>query len=384
MNISVEQARRFILVKQKLQGEPQLTGEDGILAFCRQAGCIQYDPVDACGRNADLTLQSRIRGYHKDMLKHLLYEKRELIDYWDKNMAILPITDWPFLTRTREGFRQAGLRSQDEISSREEAAKAYIRQNGPCYSDDLNMPEKVDWYWSHTTAARVVLEALYFRGELMIHHKRGTQKCYELTENLLNPTLRTAPDPYPDDREYEAERVRRRIGAVGMLWNKASDAFLGIDGLKAEKREQAFSMLLQKRTILPVDVAGIRSVFYILAEDEPILHSLSDDTPRTEFIAPLDPMMWDRKLILALFGFNYKWEIYTPAHQRKYGYYVLPVLQNGAFTARIEMERSHKDPALHVRHIWIEPGLKCDIRALKRRVKAFAVFAQADDILYDR
>lgn len=382
MKLTQQQARRFILNKQALMGAQRFHGVDGVTAFCRQAGCIQFDPVDACGRNADLTLQSRVKDYKKDMLSSALYERRELIDYWDKNMAIIPASDWPFFARTRERFKSMDMRSQSEINVRAETVKQFLREKGPCFSDDLNMPEKIDWYWSATTAARAVLEALYFRGELGIHHKRGTQKCYDLCENLLGPGLLHAPDPYPDDAAHQKERVKRRIGAVGMLWNKPSDAFLGIEDLKAPERGRAFETLLAEGLILPVTVEDVRGTLYMLKSDEHYLE-MADDRPRTEFIAPLDPMMWDRKLIAALFGFDYKWEIYTPVTQRKYGHYVLPILQGDCFTGRIELIAAYKERVLRVKNIWPEKGQKCDKRAVKRRVKAFAAFADAKDIVYE-
>mgnify|MGYP002511983147 FL=1 len=86
-----KQARQFLLLKHGLLGDYKFVGKEGILSFVRQAGCIQFDPVDVCGRNADLVFQSRIKGYQKTMLYELLYVDRKLVDYFDKNLAIVPI-----------------------------------------------------------------------------------------------------------------------------------------------------------------------------------------------------------------------------------------------------------------------------------------------------
>jgi uncharacterized protein YcaQ len=82
------QARQFLLLNHGLLGEYIFTGKQGALEFVRQAGCIQFDPIDVCGRNADLVLQSRVKGYKKTMLDELLYKDRILVDYPDKNLAI--------------------------------------------------------------------------------------------------------------------------------------------------------------------------------------------------------------------------------------------------------------------------------------------------------
>ncbi len=382
MNLSKGEARRFLLKKQGLLGEKRFHGTAGVVDFVSKAGCIQYDPVDACGRNADLTLQSRVKDYRKAMLYEALYETRELCDYWDKNMAIFPVKDWPLFARTVEGYRNGQLRSEKQIQEHGDKVRAFLKENGPSFSGDLEMTDKVDWYWSTTTVARAVLEALYFRGELGIHHKRGTQRCYDFMESLLPKAVLKAADPNPSQEDYYAMRLKRRIGGVGFLWNKPSDAFLGIDSFKADTRNQAFERLLHSGEIRQACIEDIKTPIYYLREDEGLFGDGAQEEPRTEFIAPLDPMMWDRKLIKALFDFDYKWEIYTPQEQRKFGYYVLPILQGENLIGRVEMSADYKKSTLTVKNIWYENGIKPDKKAVKACVKRFGAFSEASEIIY--
>lgn len=378
MNITKAEARRFLLLKQGLIGEKRFTNA---VDYVRQAGCIQYDPVDACGRNADLTLQSRVKDYRKSMLYEALYEKRELCDYWDKNMSIFPVSDWPLFARVRKSMQSRDMRSEKEIQELGGRVRAFLKENGPSFSGDLGMKEKIDWHWSPTSAARAVLEALYYRAELGIHHKRVTQRCYDFIENLFPKEILNAPDPNPSDEDYFAMRLKRRIGAVGFLWNKPSDAFLGIDGFKSDTRNAAFERLIQSGEIKPVCIEGINTPIYYLSGDEGLFDEKNAE-PRTEFIAPLDPMMWDRKLIKALFDFDYKWEIYTPEIQRKFGYYVLPILQGDQMVGRIEMDGQYKKKQLIVKNIWYEKGIKADKRTIRAQVKAFAAFSEVKEIIW--
>ncbi len=379
MNITKRSARRFLLLKQGLLGEKRFQDEEGVMAYIRQAGCIQYDPIDVCGRNADLTLQSRVEGYRERMLDSLLYEKRRLVDYWDKNMAIFPLEDWPCFARTRAEYGQEWLRSFVHVQKEASAIRQALHERGPLFSDDFDTSQKVDWYWGPTSSARAVLEALYFRGELCIHHKRGTQKAYDFAEKLLPGEILSAPDPHPDDTEHAAWRLKRRIGGVGMIWNKGSDAFLGLPDKKSNERNTLFDRLQKGGEIAPLAVEGIKEPLYILTEDEELLQkALSDEvfTQRSHLIAPLDNMLWDRKLLEALFGFYYRWEIYTPKEQRQYGYYVLPILQGEEFVGRIEVETDKKANVLRVKGYWPEKGKKPDKRALNRCVSEFAAFQE--------
>ena len=367
--ITREQARRFILSRQGLLGKHRFAGKAGALAYVRQAGCIQYDPVDVCGKNAELTLQSRVKGFTKKTLADLLYVDRLLVDYSDKELSIWPREDWPYFAGYRALSRAhgAGFEGIPELEAR---AIAYIRAHGPVSSDTLPIEGKLYWHssmhWSgnwqgQSPAARSVLEQLYTDGVLLIHHKSGSRKFYDLADRYFDPGLLNAENPCPDDAALLQWRVRRRIGAVGMLWNRRSDAWLGI-AMTTDQRNAVFEALEARGEIMRAEVEGIRAPLYCLAEDAPRLEAVRDDAidarPRLEFLAPLDPMLWDRKLVEALWDYHYKWEIYTPADQRKFGYYVLPVLWGDRLVGRIEAAAERRTGTLAVKHIWYEDGVR--------------------------
>ena len=392
--ITRQQAGRFILAKQGLIGSYRFSGKSGAYDYVRQAGCIQYDPVDVCGKNAELTLQSRVKGFSKTMLYELLYEDRKLVDYADKELSIWPSEDWPYFSSYRERSRKLG-RTFRGLKPLEKKALAYIRENGPVSSDSIPLEGEIFWHssmhWSgnwqkKSQAARSVLEQLYTDGELVIHHKKGSRKYYDLAEKHLPESILKAENPCSNDEEFLAWRVLRRIGAVGLLWDKNSTALLGID-INAEKRRKILEYLTEKGKIRPVTVRGIKQVFYYRSEDDALMKSVIEGTadlkPRMSFIAPLDPLMWDKSLILALWDFQYSWEIYTPAVKRKYGYYTLPVLFGDRFAGRIEAVPDRKNGVLVVNNLWWEPGIRQTAglkKALERTLKNFAKFNGCDRI----
>ena len=386
--ITRQQARQFILAKQGLIGAYRFSGKDGAYEYVHQAGCIQYDPVDVCGKNAELTLQSRVKGFSKSMLHELLYEDRKLVDYADKELSIWPSEDWPCFTSYRERSIRFG-KTFKGLKTLETKVLNYIRENGPVCSDDLPIEGEIFWHssmhWSgnwqkKSQAARSVLEQLYTDGVLIIHHKKGSRKYYDLAEKYFPPSLLNAKDPFSDEEAFLAWRVLRRIGAVGLLWDKNSTAFLGIK-INAEKRKKILDQLSRKGLVRAVMVEGIKQPFYFRSEDEPLMKKIiegeADLKPRMSFIAPLDPLMWDKALILALFDFRYSWEIYTPAAKRKYGYYTLPVLFGDRFVGRIEAVPDRKNGILEVKGIWLEPGIRKTVKlnkALERTLAGFAKF----------
>ncbi len=393
--ITRDQAKQFILSRQGLLGSHRFIGKEGAYQYVRRAGCIQFDPVDVCGKNAELTLQSRVRGFRKQMLHDLLYRDRLLVDYSDKELSIWPAEDWPYFSGYRERSVAQGRRFAG-IPELEEQAIAYIRAHGPVSSDTLPIEGRIFWHssmhwsghWSkESPAARSVLEQLYTDGVLLIHHKSGSRKFYDMAEKYLPADLLHAPNPCCDESSLLDWRVRRRIGAVGLLWNRRSDAWLGIP-MDSPQREASFARLEASGIIAPLQVEGIRFPLFMLCEDEPLLASVLDGTldskPRLEFLAPLDPMLWDRKLIEALWGYHYSWEIYTPAVKRSYGYYVLPVLWGQELIGRIEAATDRKQHLLTVKNIWYEPGIRQTKKlagAMESAVRRLARFNDCPDWL---
>lgn len=396
--ITIQQARQFILSKQGLIGQHRFIGKDGAYAYVCQAGCIQFDPVDVCGKNAELTLQSRVKNFKKTMLYDLLYKDRKLVDYADKELSIWPARDWPYFSSYRERSKKIG-RTFKGLRKLEKKALEYIEENGPVSSDSLPIEGEIFWHssmhWSgnwdkKSQAARSVLEQLYTDGELIIHHKKGSRKYYDIAEKYLSKEILEADNPCKNEDEFLCWRVLRRIGAIGLLWDKNSTAFLGLD-INAAKRKKALKTLTEEGKISPVVVEGIKQPFYYRTDDSELMRDVLEGTadlkPRMSFIAPLDPLMWDKSLVLALWGYQYSWEIYTPATKRRYGYYTLPILFGDRFVGRIEAVPDRKTEVLVVRNVWWEDGIRRTKKlysTLEQTLKKFAKFNDCKESEYEK
>jgi uncharacterized protein len=385
IEISKDQARRFLLAYQDLLPPHQLNGKNGILDFIQKVGCIQFDPIDIVGQNSDLVLQSRIANYHQLMLRTLLYQDRRLLDGWDKNMSIYLVEDWPYFQRLREK-EKLNTRSMEEIRSVLEVIRSAIEERGPISSIELEIESVVDWSWAPIRLARAALESMYFWGELIIHHRINTRRVYDFSKRHIPQDLLLASDPNRTEEQYRDWYVLRRITSVGLIWNRAGDAWLGMSGIKSQERLESLKRLLEQERVCKVIVEGINYPFF--ARNQHIRH-LQETTeeeltnPQAAVIAPLDNLMWDRRLIKELFNFEYRWEVYKPASQRSYGYYVLPVLYGDKFVARFEPARDRKISCLIVKNWWWEPDVvpSEDMkRALQSCFQRFLVYLGADNL----
>lgn len=357
----------------------------------KQLGCIQFDPLNKVGENSHLVLQSRIKNYSKGLLEDLLYQERKLLDGWDKNMAIYAIEDWPYFHQYRDRAYQRHV-NKESIKKILPAVREAIHKKGPLSSIDLGFDEKVDWAWAPTRAARAALDSMYSWGELIVHHKVGTRKVYDFAEKYIPENIFLMEDPNQTKEEYYQWHIKRRISGVGMLWSlSGSNAWLGIMGWKKKILTDALKSLLAKKEILEIEVEGIKYPLYIAAEEEALLSNTLQNNltinKQISFIAPLDNLLWDRRLIKELFNFDYVWEVYKPVRERKYGYYVLPVLYGDKFIARCEPICNYEKGELLIKNWWWEERVKKTAKlekAIKKSLQQFQEYLHLDKICYNK
>ena len=368
------QARRFLLAYQNLWPPRSFSGKNSALDIIRKVGCIQFDPLDVTGKNPELVLQARVADFTPTMLDELLYQDRALLDGFDKMMAIYPVEDWPYFRRRREAAINE-LRSQEAVREIAPKIRAEIERRGPLSSIDLDHNEKVDWWWAPTSLSRAALESMYLSGELVIHHKVHPRKVYALAERHIPAELRHAPEPNPSEEAYHEWYVMRRLGSVGLLWNRSNQVWLMSVGTTVRKK--VMERLHEEGKIVDVQVGGSEYPFYLRAQEVPLLEAVlatPDPSPRAAFIAPLDNLMWERGMLEELFGFYYRWEVYTPKKKRQYGYYVLPVLYGDRFIGRIEPARQKNSDVLTIKGWWWEAGVEPDDQILAALQECFVDF----------
>ena len=346
-----EVLRAYLAHYHHLSTANPLSHED-IPEYVAKVGCIQYDPLDVVGRNSDLVLQARCAQYQKGDIEPFLYNQQVLFDVWDKNMAIACVADWPYFTH----YRQYYLSWCEEHEEAVKHITQYLMEHEYACSSDFELEERVGWHYGPQRLAKAALECMCYAGLAVVHHKKHTRRYYALAQRMIPKDILRSDAPYHTDTEYFRIFTLRRIKSIGALWNRPSDAWLGTQGYKTPNRQDAFQYLLEENFITPIQVEDVRHALYVPTESLLDLNAVQGSPKEdcVKFIAPLDNLLWDRRLVYELFGFAYRWEVYTPISQRKYGYYVLPMFLNGNFIGRIEMKTDKKTSTLIVQNIWME------------------------------
>lgn len=382
---SQEEARHILCRYHNIDGAEALYGKTGVEKIMQRIHSIQYDPLNVVSRNADLVLQARVRGYEEKDLYNLLYKEHKLIDGPDKEMCIYSIKDFANFKYVRNEVHKSvisTLQYRNQMGALDilDDVKEFVEKHGKTGTKDISIGEVTESRWGHKKLSSAALDYLFNSGELCVVDKCGTQKYFDLTERVID-SQDIQCDQNMTIEEFLEWYVERRIQSVGFIWNKMGGAWQGHLISKNEIRKATLQRLIEKNKIEEIQVEGINEIFYISKEIQPYLN-IQTSNSYARFIAPLDNIMWDRKMIEKLFGFTYRWEVYTPVAKRKYGYYVLPVLYNDQFVARFEAEPVRQAGEFVIKNWWWEPGIKPDddmIETVAEEMRHFAHFLQVEN-----
>ena len=393
MQISGAHARRFLVRRHLLEPARALAAEPGsVLAVVERLGSLQFDPIEVPGaRNHDLVLHARIAGYRREWLDRWLYgDDRRLAELYNKSLNVLPLAELPFYRlawdHAATHYDTGILREHAETAA---AILERIRSDGPLSTDAFrHLAGRVDWWWAETPVARAVMEALFVTGRLGIARRDGNRRHYDLVERLFPPDLLARRVTKADSLRHRLLSRHRAVGLMGV--GGATDLTTGTGS--APERARLTAQLIDEGVLLPVQVDGLRQPRHILAEELPLLEASAEPdgaVPSVTFLAPLDPLVWDRRLLKTLFSFDYTWEIYTPARRRKFGYYALPILFGENIIGRIEPRFERATRTLRVLGIWFEDGVAPlsapgFLEALRDALEAYRRFVGARRVTWPR
>lgn len=367
--ISPAVARRYLVLRHFLAPARSLPpGPEGVMDVIARLGSLQFDPIDVAGRNHDLVLLARIAGYRREWTDQLLYRDRRLYETYNKGLSIVPTAEMPFYRITWDLNRaehEAG--AFDEHAPLVEELLERIRTNGPMAATDVAPREAIDWFWRPTNQVRALLEALALSGILGLTRRDRNRRVYDLVERLFPPELLQERRTEDEQRRH---KVLSRYRAHGLLARRGQiELWLGTGGAADRVRRQ--QELIEQGLLAPVTIDGLKGERNLPADEVEFLEQARDEVaaeargiamrpggaaPTVTFLAPLDPLVWDRQFLRQLWGFDYLWEVYVPAARRRWGYYVLPILWGDRLVGRIEPRVDRQADTLRIVGLWWEEG----------------------------
>ena len=368
--MSAAVARRFLVTRHLLAPPRSLPAEPAsVMRVIDRLGSLQFDPLEVAGRNHDLTLLARIDGYRRPWTDDLLYRDRVLYETYNKMFSIVPTAELPWYRITWDRHHEAHSgEAFDDHAPLVEELLARIRADGSLSSTDVEPRAAIDWYWRPTNQVRALLEALAEAGILSIARREGNRRVYDLTERLFPADLLGRQVPTEEQLRHKLLSRHRGNGLLGAT----GDYTLWMGMGKAPERRRVHDELVESGAITAVAVQGMRGDRFVVSAELPLLEAAELEVesearlgtpprpdgsePGVAFLAPLDPLAWDRDLLLRLFDFDYRWEVYVPEAKRRWGYYVLPLLYGDRFVGRIEPRIDRATGTLRVLGLWWEDG----------------------------
>ncbi len=362
--ISIAQARRIALNSQGFGLRPKgQVGARALLGLVKRLGVVQIDSVNVLVRAQYMPAFSRLGSYDRTSLERLAYRKpRRLFEYWAHEASLVPVELYPLLRWRMRGARDGrGMWSNVARVGREQKdliarVRAEFAANGPLSASEFAEGKGVGKWWGWSDTKRAV-EFLFWAGEIAVHKRRTSfERVYDLTERVIPAAVLALPEP----PEAEAQRELLAIGAraLGVATEADLRDFFRLDLADARR---GVAELVESGRLRQVAVEGWKQPAYV----EP-----GRTVPRrvegSALLSPFDSLVWNRARTHRLFDFHYRIEIYTPAHKRIHGYYVLPYLMDEALVARVDLKAMRDAGTLKVHAVHYQPG--ADRKAIKARL----------------
>jgi len=329
--LSRRDARRLLAVHHFTPGT--------IKSIFSRLGSVQYDPLNPVGQNHDLVLQCRVPGYSVGEWRDLAYRERFLYDFWDKQASLVLMDDYP---KRRIYFQWHASRQHCRVLEHYPDAVYLVlkelQDRGPLASAEFHFQQhRQEWEgsWYGPKLTKNVLRALWHTGRVQTHKRIGDKHVYDFAEKIIPAHLFQAEE-LPEEECIDWLLVHRHK-AIGLLRPNAGAEVWSM-AITAQQRYHHVQKLVSRGELVPLEIEGVR--YHAVPEIFDQLDNSVEKNDQLRFIAPLDQLMWDRKGVAQLFDFEYVWEVYKPAVQRRWGYYVLPVMWGDRFVARMDSRLS--------------------------------------------
>jgi uncharacterized protein YcaQ len=382
-------ARRLVLELQGLADAPRRRhGRDGLVDLIGRMGFVQLDSIAAVERAHHLTLFSRNQTYRHRDLDRLMERERRLFEHWTHDASAIPVAWFGHWSHRFERFRErihGNAWFRERIGRDAEKVIARVRDRvapeGPTMARDLDSGDRRAGPWWGWGPAKAALEYLWWTGELSVLRRESFQKVYDLTERVIPEQHRAHLPGREEHLEWACASALDRLGTatpgeLAAFW----DAVSPIDA-----KAWAAANRSRLQDILVEGADGGRPRAALAWRDlEDRLAGLRAPPARLRALSPFDPVVRDRNRAQRLFGFDYRFEAFVPAPKRRYGYYVLPLLEGDRLVGRTDLKLHRDRGELRVNGLWWEPGVRASNgrgAALAAELDRLARFVGAGEVV---
>lgn len=354
-----QEARNLLLHAQGLTAPaPAPAGPADVLECIRQMGVLQIDTIHVVARSPYLVLWSRLGDYDQRWLDEHLADGT-IFEAWSHEASFLP-TERFLLHRGRDDARAGRIRMRQWLAEHRPDADrmlALIEERGPVKASDFAAPEGHQGGWWAWKPDKILLEALFASGELLVARRERFQRVYDLAERV-QPDLvgQPVPDPAEAERGF-MELGTRALGVATANW--AADHFRQ----PRNRAPRVMEELERRGIVVPAEIEGVKGRAWVHRDMADFAREVAGGglaSSVTTILSPFDPIVWDRARGRELFDFTYLIECYTPEPKRVYGYFSLPILHRGALVGRLDAKAHRKEGRFEVRALHLEPGVPVD------------------------
>lgn len=334
-SLSLEQART-IAVHAAGHATPAASATEVLTAL----GIVQLDAINAVGRAHELTLATRVTGLTTTTVDQALWgpgRSPVAFEFPAHAAALVPLHDWALWEFRREHTRRRTDWETDPAHL--ERLIKQVERDGPQTMTELRGGEKASsgWGWG---PVKLAVEFLVWTGGLVCARRQDWNRVFDLPERVV-------PAPYQQPID-ETEAIAQLITKAGRVLGVATLDDLA-DYLRIHKAVAAPAIV---DTVLePVTVQGWKPQAWV----HPDMLSKADiPVTGSRFLGPFDNLIWYRKRLTRLWGFDHALEAYKPATKRVHGYYALPLLNGNRLFGRADCKIIGTD--LQLLSLSLEPG----------------------------
>lgn len=364
-SITKELARKIILQSQLLTTSDKSNKKgNSLLSIIDSLGYVQIDTISVINRAHHHILWTRNSVYEENDLHDLQTKERAVFEYWGHAMSYLPMKDYRFYLPKMKKFQSPssnwaiymlgkGQNAMQPVMDR-------IKAEGPLSAKDFKTDKVKGGTWWDWKPAKIALELLFWKGDLMVTERKNFQKYYDLKERVLPDNIDTT---YPTDDELSKFLILRAFKAMGIASEKEIRKFLqpgtirdaDIQMVGTEIIRSKLQHLQEEKKVVPLQIENNKTTYYTLQDNLNSENNSKESNAQVHLLSPFDGLVIQRERAKDIFDFDYTIECYVPEKKRKYGYFVLPLLWGENLIGRLDPKADRKNKTLIINNLFFEP-----------------------------